>query len=366
MSPVNRKRRLLPWPKPAVARSIRWLAAALPGVLLPAALLPWPARAAELPTATVRASIENATWGADGVVEAVRQSSIASEVSGTVTALPVKAGDRVSAGQVLVRIDERAAAQQAAANEAQAAAAEAELQAAQKEFERARHLFEEHYISQAALDQAEAQFKAARAEARARLAQAGAATTQTSLHTLRAPYGGVLASVDVQVGDMATPGRALITMYDPAALRVVVTVPESVVQQLRRDAEVRIEVPGADRSVRQLTARSVTLLPAADPESHTMRVRLGLPSDAGQAAPVPGMFARAWLPASAQPTSHLMIPARAVIRRTELQAVYVVDQAGKPWLRQVRLGRAMGDQVEILAGLEPGERVALDPLAAAR
>jgi multidrug efflux system membrane fusion protein len=324
------------------------------------------AHAAELATATVQASERNATYGADGVVEAVRQSTIASEVAGSVTALSVKAGDRVTQGQILLRIDQRTADQQAAANAAQASAAEAELQAAQKEFERSRSLFQKNYISQAALDQAEAQFKAAQAEAKARLAQAGAATTQTSLHTLRAPYTGVLASVDVQVGDMATPGRPLITMYDPGALRVVVTVPESVAQQLRQKAEVRIEVPGAEPSARQWTAQSVTLLPEADPESHTMRVRLGLASGSSGATPVPGMFARAWLPSTGESPAQLMVPARAVIRRTELNAVYVVDQAGKPWLRQIRVGRTVGDQIEVLAGLEAGERIALDPLAAAR
>jgi multidrug efflux system membrane fusion protein len=350
-----------------MALSARVRSLLLPSLALSAAL--WAAMAAyaaELPTATARATAESATYGADGVVEAVRQSAIASEVAGTVTGVEVKAGDHVARGQVLVRIDQRTADQQAAAGAAQAAAAEAELEAAQKEFERSRHLFEKKYISQAALEQAEAQFKAAQAESRARLAQAGAATTQTSLRTLRAPYGGVLASVDVQLGDMATPGRALITMYDPGALRVVVTVPESVAQQLRPKARVRIDVPGADVGGRQWTAQSVTILPAADPESHTMQVRLGLPGGAPGAAPVPGMFARAWLPSSVEAAARLLVPARSVIKRTELQAVYVIDQAGKPRLRQVRVGRTVGDQIEILAGLEEGERVALDPLAAAR
>jgi len=324
------------------------------------------AQAAQLCGVAVRVAAENATYGADGVVEAVRQSSLASEVAGTVTALAVKAGDRVTRGQVLVRIDQRAADQQAAANDAQSAAAEAQLRAAEREFERSRHLFQRNYISQAALDQAEAQFKAAQAEARAKLAQVGAASTQTSLHTLRAPYAGLLARVDVQVGDMATPGRPLITIYDPGELRVVVTVPESVAQQLRSKAGIRIEMPGADAAGREWIAQSVTLLPAADPESHTMRVRLGLPSNAASASLVPGMFARAWIASAVQAGPRLLVPSRAVITRTELHAVYVLDPEGKPWLRQVRVGRTVGDEVEILAGLDAGERVALDPLAAVR
>lgn len=336
-----------------------WLAACL-------AALAGTAAAAGLPTAVARSWSDEAAYGADGAVEAVRQSVISSQVPGAITQLPVKAGDRVTQGQVLARVDERAADQQAAAQSAQAAAADAQLQAAQREFERSQRLFERRYISQAALEQAQAQFKAAQAETRAQVAQAGAAATRASLHTLRAPYGGILASVDVQVGDMATPGRPLMTLYDPGALRVVVTVPESIARQLRSDARVRVEVPAAGVA-QAVVARSVTLLPAADPDSHTMQVRLDLPPGAAGGAPAPGMFARAWLPAHGEAgAAGLLIPARALIKRSELRAVYVVDQAGKAWLRQVRVGRSLGDEVEILAGLEAGERVALDPLAAAR
>jgi RND family efflux transporter MFP subunit len=322
------------------------------------------AAAADVETAVVTASGSASVYVADGYVEAVRQTVIASQVPGRIAALTVKAGDAVKAGQILARIDERAAAQQAAASEAQVAAAQAQLEVARSEYERSQRLFQKRYISQAAMEQAEAQFKAGQAQANAMLAQARAASTATSFHTLAAPYAGIVASVATELGDMAVPGKPLMTVYDPAALRVVANVPESYAAPLKNGVAAKLEFPGAPEKLRWQPAQSVTVLPTADPASHTMQVRLSLPAGAGQLAP--GTFARAHLPVAGQRNETLTIPAKAVIKRTELHAVYVLDGQGRFQLRQVRPGRTTGNNIEILAGLQPGERVALDPLAAAR
>ena len=153
----------------------------------------------------------------DGVVEAQRQTVIASQVAGAIVQIKVKPGDRVSQGQVLLRIDARAAQEAALASEAQAQAAHATLQLATRDFERQQQLFKQRYISQAALDQAESQFKATQAQVNAQLAQASGARTQSSLHVVRSPYAGVVSEVPVALGDMAMPGRPLLTVYDPKA-----------------------------------------------------------------------------------------------------------------------------------------------------
>lgn len=329
------------------------------------ALAALPAAAADaIPTALVERNGGGAAYVADGTVEAVRQTVIAAQVPGRVTALAVKTGDTVKAGAVLVRIDQRAAAQQAAASAAQVQAAEAQLEAARREFERSERLHQKKYISQAALDQAHAQYQATQAQVRASLAQAGAASTQTGFHTLAAPYAGVVAAVSTELGDMAVPGKPLVTLYDPEALRVVATVPERLIGSLRPGAPVKLDIPGLPEAVRSPVARSVTVLPTRDPVTHTVQVRLGLPADV---RPAPGTFARAHLPLVAPAEdSGLTIPAQAVVKRGELQGVYVADANGRFQLRQVRLGRTAGDRITVLAGLQAGERVALDPVAAAR
>lgn len=314
--------------------------------------------------ATAVATAGSGSHGAsyDGVVEAVRQTVIAAQVPGAIVALDVKAGDRVQAGQVLLRLDARAAEQTAAAGDAQVLAARATQEAATREFERQKQLFEKNYISRAALDRAEAQFKSAQAGAAAQLASAGAARTQSGFYVVKAPYAGVVADVAVVLGDMAMPGRPLLTVYDPGALRVKAAVPQTAALRVGAGSPPQVEIPGVTAApIQPLKSQ---LLPTVDPATHTLELRLDLP--AGLAGVVPGMFARAWLPSSGSPDGRVYVPAQAVQRRAELAGVYVVGTDGRPLLRQVRLGRTEGDRVEILSGVSAGERVALDPQAAAR
>lgn len=317
-----------------------------------------------LATALVQASGTSQSQAFDGVVEAVRQTAIAAQVTGTVVALNVKAGDSVKAGQVLLRIDPRAADQNAAASNAQVLAARAALEVATKEVERQRQLFRKQYISQAALERAEAQYKASSAQVEAQLAQADAARTQSGFHVVKAPYSGVVAEVPVMPGDMAMPGRALLTIYDPNVLRVTAAVPQTAVAGQTYDAPVRLELTGLPPESRWVTIRQVQVLPTIDAATHTAQVRAELPAELKGLAP--GMFARIWLPTRAGDASRLFVPVQAVVRRAELTGLYVLDPKGLPVLRQVRLGRTAGDQIEVLSGVASGERVVLDPQAAAR
>lgn len=326
---------------------------------------------APLTTAPAQATGASHAMNYDGVVEAVRQTQIAAQVPGSVVELAVHAGDRVTAGQLLVRIDARTADQGVAASAAQVQAARAGLAVAQGEFERQQQLHAKKYISAAALERAEGQLKAARAQVEAQSAQAGAARTGAGLHTVRAPYAGVVAEVPVQLGDMAMPGRPLLTLYDPSALRVTASVPQTALANLAGGtlgaAQVRIELPGLPTD-QQPQATRVQLLPTVDAGTHTQQLRAELPTQFTHA--VPGMFARLWLaavPADSKaadaPKASVTVPLKSVLRRGEMTGVYVPDAQGRPLLRQVRLGPVAGDRVEILSGVAPGEAVVLDPLA---
>ena len=337
-------------------------------VALSAALLAAAAVAAEpLASAPARAAGGGATSSYDGVVEALRQTVIAAQVSGAVVQLDVKAGDRVKPGQLLLRIDARAAEQAAAASDAQVRAAKAAQDVATKEYERQQQLHAERFISAAALDRARAEYQAALAQAQAQAAQAGAVRTQSGFYVVRAPYAGVVSEVAVTLGDMALPGRALVTLYDPTALRVAAAVPQSVATRLQGNAAtaVRVELPALPAAQQTQTPRRVEVLPAADAATHTQTVRAELAP--GLAGALPGQFARLWLPGAAgERDGGIWVPASALVRRAEMSGVYVLDAQGRALLRQVRVGRRQGDEVELLAGVTVGERVATDPQAAAR
>jgi RND family efflux transporter MFP subunit len=294
---------------------------------------------------------------AEGQVEAIRQTTLGAQVAGRIVALDVKAGDSVRAGQVLARIDARTADQAVAAGRSQIAEAEANLANAKRKYERSRDLVAQKFVSQAALDQAEAEYKAAQAQLASITANAGQAVAAQSFTTIAAPYAGVIGATLAELGDMAQPGRPLITIFDPRELRVVATVPLAALATLKLDAPIRIEIPALAES---LTAVRATVIPLADARTHTARIRLDLPP--GEQL-LPGQFARARFVTGT--TRSLAVPSTALLRRGEVTAVYVIDRDGRPLLRQVRVGESIGDgQVEILAGLSVGDRIAANPVQA--
>ena len=324
---------------------------------------------AALATHTVQAQGSHAPQAFDGVVEAVRQTTLAAQVAGAVVQLDVKVGDRVAAGQLLLRLDARAADQATLAQEAQGLAAKAALDLAQQDLARQRQLLQQ-FISAAAFERAEAQFKASQAQLQAQVAQTQAARAQGGFYVLRAPFAGVISELPANLGDMATPGRPLVTLYDPSSMRITAAIPKG----LAAASSVRLEVPGSTEPAP--SARTLQWLPAVDARSNTVQLRAELPAGTGSLAP--GMFARVWL-AAASPakaassaadasdrTRSVSVPLSAVVKRAEMTGVYVLDAQQRPLLRQVRLGPVSGSQVEVLSGLSVGDRVALDPQAAAR
>lgn len=337
---------------------------ATPWVLVLLAGLSNMASAATLATAVVTDSQQAQTIAVEGVVEALRTSVIAAQVAGSITQLTVKVGDKVRAGQLLARIDARLAGQQLSTSQAQVAAAQAQLAAASEEYARKQRLYAQQYISQAALQRAESDYKTAAAQTRAQLSQSGMANVQSGLHNISAPYAGIVSAVMTEVGDMALPGKPLLSLYDPSALRVVVNVPQSQLATLDKNASNQVLIAAAIAAERKLNVTQLTIMPTADPISNMVQLRLNLPQTLSSISP--GMFARAQLAVTANGAQvQLYVPASAVIRRSELMAVYVVDSSGRAQLRQVRLGRTQGNSIEVFAGLRAGERVALDPLAAA-
>lgn len=301
------------------------------------------------PLATVIAEVREVdrTYPAEAVVEAVRQATLAAQVTGRILEARVDVGARVKAGEVLMRIDTREAAEALAGAQAQYTQSKANLT-------RVRDLYAQKFVSQAALDKAEADNRTAAANA----ARAGA----TSSHAvIVAPFAGVIAQRMAEPGEMANPGRPLISLFEPGDMRVVASIPQYKLADVRQALRGKIEFPGQPD---WMEAQRIEVLPTIDPVSHAVRVRLYLPdTNKLSASIVPGLFARAHFVIGS--AKKLLVPASTIVRRGELTGLYVLDEQGKPRLRQVRLGeKAAEGQIEILAGLKAGEKVILDPLKA--
>jgi len=353
------------WPAPAKVRALA-LAASM-WMAVGAATSAAPAQAAEtlpvtVPVLVVKQRGTAAGVSLDGAVQARRQATVAAQVGGNVLALLVKAGDRVKAGQPLARLDDRDASAGLQRTDAGVAQAEAELRNARLAAERQRELRSKGFVSQAAVDTAETQLKAAQAG----LAQASGARSQAALArgfaTLVAPFDGVVLATHLDAGDLASPGRPVLTLYAPGALRAVVQVPASQAAQARAARQVQVQLPDGQ----WVAPTAVQALPVTDPISQTVEWRLDLAAAADTLSPGQSLRVRFDDPApdAATSTAPLTVPQAAVLRRGELDAMYV-QREQRFVLRAVRLGRQQGtDRVEVLAGLKPGERIATDAVRA--
>lgn len=325
--------------------------------LLLVLLMP-PALASEDP-APASVSVERRTLEEhlllDGVIEAVQQSTVSAQTSGRVTALPFDVDDSVPAGALIVQLED--SEQRARLEQAEAGLAEARagLVDARQQFTRLQSLYDRKLVARQALDQARNQLDAA--QARLARAEAARAEAQQQLDYTRitAPYGGILIARHVELGESVHPGQPLLTGLSLEHLRVVVDLPQQYAALAREQRRARVSLPDG----RELDTGPMTFYPYADPATHTFRLRMPLTEPDGRL--YPGMLVKVRVPVARREA--LWIPASAVLHRSELRAVFVLDARERPRLRQIRTGVRNGEWLEVLAGLAAGERILAQPLA---
>ncbi len=340
-------------PLVVVLASAAWLAACGDGH--EAAAPAGAASGAGLETVDVSSGEQRGERLFDGIVEAVQQASIVAQTSGRVVALERDVDDPVRRGDVILRIS--AVEQKANLDAARQAFTEARAMTteATSRYARVQELASQKLLSQSDLDRATADRDGAQARLAAARARVAAAEEQYGYTQVRAPFDGVVTARQVEVGEAVNPGQPLTAVAALGALRVNVDVPQALAEEIRKLGSARVYT-----GERVIESAGITVFPAAASGSNTVRVRVELPEGLDEI--YPGMFVKAGF-RSSQPVA-LRIPASTVVRRSEVTAVYVVGDDGQVRLRQVRLGRQLGEEVEVLAGLADGEKIAADPVAA--
>jgi len=325
-------------------------------------------------TLVVEASEWPGIYEAVGTVRARTAATLSSKLMGYVQEVRVEAGDAVRAGQLLVLLDSRdldAARRQAEAalKEAKSAiaeadnavaAAQAQLQLAQVTFRRMKDLHEKRSISEQEFDEAGAKVRMAEANHQMALSrrrqldekieQASEALRSAEIMRgyteIRAPFDGVITEKKVDPGALAAPGAPLLVIERAGAYRLEARLEESMLPQVRPAQEVEVELEALGRV---LSARISEVIPAVDPASRAFLVKIDLPNLPGLRS---GLFARARFRAA--PRRVLAIPAEAIVRRGQLQSVFVVED-GRARSRLISTGDRRGSLVEVLAGLAPSE-----------
>ncbi|HZQ69340.1 MAG TPA: efflux RND transporter periplasmic adaptor subunit [Terriglobales bacterium] len=303
-----------------------------------------------------------------GTIRAAQTSQLASQTMGNIVELRVREGDRVQRGQVLAILDDaqpRAAVERATAAETAAqqevAASDSDLALAQSTLTRYQALYDRKSVSPQEFDEVKARYQAALAhrdmsragqlQAKATLAQAH---TSLSYTRIVAPFDGVITEKKADPGTLASPGLPLFTIEGLAHYRLEAAVNESDVRYVRLGEQVPVVVDALETPQQKGTV--VQIMPAADAGSRSFLVKIELPTDKGLRS---GLFGRAQF--SRGNRAALLIPQTAVVERGQLQGVYVLDQDRIANLRYITLGKSSGSTVEVLAGLNEGERLVAKP-----
>jgi RND family efflux transporter MFP subunit len=348
-----------------------------------------PGRTAAPPGPAVKAAVAAAqagTWPlifeAVGTVQAETASTVAAKLMGTITSVAVKEGDRVRRGDVLVTIDERqvdAQRQQAEAALSEARQAEQAARAAREAAEAGAELatathrryqmmlaresvspqeFEEvdarRRQAQAALVQAEDMQKAAGQRVRQAEAALAAAGVSAGDARVTAAFDGIVTAKMVDPGDLAAPGRPLLSLEKTGGHRVDIQLPESYVHAVRQGQTVSVRIE--DPSLPSMEGTVDVVAPAAAPGSRSFLVKIRLPTGADARS---GMFARVALAVGEDRLT--AIPASALVQEGQLTGLFIVTPEGIARFRLVRTGRRFGDRVEVLSGLFEGSRFVVDP-----
>jgi len=269
-----------------------------------------------------------------GTVQAVDRAVIAAKVTGTIEKIPVVLGSEVKAGDLLVKIS-------AGEISAKVIQAQAQLEQARRNLEREEKLLKKNAATAESVKSLKDMYRVAEAVH-------NEAKTVLGYTTITAPFDGFITNKKANVGDLATPGTPLLQLEDNKKLQVVTSVPETLVLQIKLGDSLSVFIPAAKLDIRGTVAE---IAPAADPLSRTAAVKINI-NEAPQLRS--GQFARVALPGRNKNT--LFVPDSAVHTFGQMDRLFVVSQ-NKAHLRLVRTGSILNDQIEILAGLEPGERV---------
>jgi RND family efflux transporter MFP subunit len=286
-------------------------------------------------------------------VQPRRKADVASQVLATVQEVKVNPGDRVKAGDLLVVLDDRELVAQQREAQAAAGAAEADLVLRKRDYDRLKELYPKGAASREDLDRVEGAYSVAQAQLRRSQEQVARIEVQLGYTKIRAASEAVVADRFADPGDLAVPGKPLLALQNVSEPELHANVPESLALRVTVGQPLAFRIEAAGVSARGPVREVV---PLAQQATRSVLIKVSIPPDVS--TPVfAGMFGRVVLPVGR--TERLLIPAAAVQRVGQLELVEVAGPDGRLERRFVRLGREAGERVEVLSGLNDGERVAL-------
>lgn len=303
-------------------------------------------------TAEVNLEEENHFISASGKITAVKSATLSTRNMGYVENVYAKVGQKVSKGQLLLSINNKDLTAQKAQTDAGIAEATAALENAQKDYNRFKSLFNSQSATQKELDDITAHYNMAKARLEAAKQARNTVNAQFSYSNIRAPFSGIVTQKFVKSGDMANPGMPLLQIENLNNFEVVAMVPENEISELKKGEKAQIEIKAINENI---TGKISVISASAQSTGGQYLVKVSLDKKPKELRS--GMFATVhFSTVSTVKTKNISVPKSAIINHGELYGIYTVSQKNTAILRWLRLGRTLGDKVEVLSGINSGER----------
>lgn len=302
-------------------------------------------------------SINAGVLEASGQVEASQSVNISTRVMGYITQMKVKAGDRVSAGQLLFTVNSNDITAKRAQTDALIAQAEAAQRAAQKDLDRYTALYKQQSASAKELDQVTLQFQSAKANADAAKQMRNEVSAQLAYTSVTAPFSGIITQKLADAGSMANPGMPVLTLEQSGNLQVSASIPENQIASVKLGDEVTMSIESANKTI---TGKVIQVNPSSQFTGGQYIVKISVPAAEAKQL-YAGMYVHLRIPVkgrtatATKESGKILVPAKAIITRDQLTGLYTISSQNTALLRWVRLGTTSGDQVEVLSGLAANE-----------
>ncbi|MBO0331165.1 efflux RND transporter periplasmic adaptor subunit [[Muricauda] lutisoli] len=288
-----------------------------------------------------------------GQVKAVNSATLSTRMMGYVESLPVKIGQKVNKGDLLISINNVDLRAKKAQVEASITEAQVAFNNAKKDYERFQNLFNENSASQKELDDMTARYEMAKARLEAANQMKNEVNSQFAYANIRAPFSGVVTNTYIDEGDMANPGVPLVSVESPGGFEVVAKVAENNISGIAVGTKAHVLVKALDTTI---TGKVSELSVSAQHTGgqYLMKVLL----DRTEAEILSGMYVTVRLEAEDQGEGRTVVtvPSKALVHKGQLTGVYTLGQDNVALLRWLRLGENYGEEVEVLSGLSKGDQ----------
>lgn len=302
--------------------------------------------------ATIKASSNPKAYDYTGIVQAQKQSTVATRLMGQVEQILVEKGDQVKKGDLLVSIRSNAIVAKEQQVEAGIAEASAAFENVETNFKRIKTLYGKESATQKEFDDIKAQYKMVKARLEAAKQRRREVDEMLQYANIRSPYDGIVIDKFVNIGDMASPGMPLLAIEAPGAFEVLSRIPESEMNLWSVDDTATVRISSVQETVKGVITN---ISPSSKFSGPQYEILIGLIPDEDQASIIrSGMFANVKLHHGTEEV--VEVPSELIVKRGQLTGIWMVSPQDKALMRWIRPGRELNGKTEILSGVKSGER----------